>query len=103
MIDVIESKREEILALCREFEVQRLEVFGSVVSGEFDPDRSDIDFLVDYPEGYDFGPWGERYLDLKQRLEAVLGRQVDLVANQSLRNPYLIRSIESTRRLLYAA
>lgn len=75
----IERHLEAIRALCREFGVARLEVFGSAATGAFDPDRSDVDFIVDYPAGYEFGPWHSRYFELKERLERLLGRPVDLV------------------------
>ena len=54
---MIAEHLEAIRALCREYGVLRLEVFGSVCTPEFDPERSDVDFLVEYPEDYDFGPW----------------------------------------------
>jgi predicted nucleotidyltransferase len=94
---------EAIRALCREFGVARLEVFGSVCTSEFDPERSDIDFLVEYPEDYEYGPWLARYFDLKDRLEQLLGRGVDLVMMGAPRNPYFIRAMNETRQLLYAA
>lgn len=69
MHPLIENNRAAIESLCREFGVARLEVFGSVVSGEFDPEQSDVDFIVEYPEGYNFDIWLSRYFELKVRLE----------------------------------
>jgi uncharacterized protein len=103
MNPLIEQHREEIRALCREFGIARLELFGSASTGAFDPDRSDVDFIVDYPPDYDFGPWLARYFELKERLEALLGRPVDLIMAGAPRNPYVIESINETRQLLYAA
>ena len=100
---VIESNLEAIQALCREVEVVRLEVLGSAATGDFDPARSDVDFLVEYAPETDLGPWMKRYFDLKDRLEQLLGRPVDLVMAGALRNPYFIRSVNESRRLLYAA
>ena len=100
---VIESNLEAIQALCREFDVVRLEVFGSAATGDFDPARSDIDFLVEYAPETDLGPWMKRYFDLKDRLEQLLERPVDLVMVGALRNPYVIRSVNESRQLLYAA
>jgi predicted nucleotidyltransferase len=94
---------EAIRAHCREFGVTRLEVYGSVCTREFDPVRSDIDFLVEYPVDYEFGLWLTRYFDLKERLELLLGRSVDLVMSGAPRNPYFIRAMNETRQLLYAA
>lgn len=102
MIALVEPNLEAIRALCREFGVLRLELFGSAATGEFDPVRSDLDFLVAYPSAYDFGSWLSRQFELQDRLAALLGRPVDLVMAGGLRNPYVIRSIDQTRRLLYA-
>lgn len=103
MIDLVERNLEAIRALCREYGVVRLELFGSAATGGFDPQRSDIDFLVEYPPDYDFGPWLTRYFELKERLGALLGRDVDLVMAKAPRNPYFIQSVNESRRLLYAA
>jgi predicted nucleotidyltransferase len=102
-IDLIERNLEAIRALAREYGVARLEVFGSATSDEFDPGRSDIDFLIEYLPNTDLGPWIKRYFELQERLEALLGRPVDLVMAGALRNKYFIRSVNETRQLLYAA
>jgi predicted nucleotidyltransferase len=103
MIPLIEEHLEEIAALCREFGVARLEVFGSAATGAFDPERSDVDFLVEYAPETDLGPWIGRHFDLRDRLAEVFGRPVDLVMARAPRNPYVRRSIDASRRLLYAA
>ena len=79
----IESKREALAALCRRFGVTRLEVFGSAARGAgFDPKRSDADFLVT------FAPAARNdltaFADLKDALERLLGRPVDLVERQAV-------------------
>src|SRR5918994_5427525 len=61
---VIAEHLEAIRALCREFGVARLEVFGSVCTPHFDPERSDVDFLIEYPADYYFGLWLTRYFAL---------------------------------------
>ena len=99
---VIAEHLEAIRALCREFGVIRLEVFGSVCTSEFDPERSDVDFLVEYPPDYDFGPWAARYLALQEALANVLGRKVDLIMTRTLRKKYFLQSANETRQLLYA-
>ncbi len=103
MIPLIEQHRKAINALCREFGVVRLELFGSAATGEFDPNRSDVDFIVEYPPDYDFGLWLTRYFEFKQRLENVLGYPVDLIMVGAMRNPYFIESANESRQLLYAA
>ena len=103
MIPLVQQHLEAINALCREYGVLRLEVFGSAATGEFDPERSDIDFLVEYPEDYDFGLWLTCYFEFKRRLEDILGYPVDLVMVGAMRNPCFIESVNESRRLLYAA
>lgn len=103
MIPLIQDNLSQIRSLCREFGVKRLDLFGSAATGTFDPDRSDIDFLIEYEPATDLGPWMKDYFELKERLETLLGRPVDLVMVGGLRNPYFIRSVNESRRLLYAA
>lgn len=103
MHPLIAKHREAINALCAEYGVERLEVFGSVMTDAFDPEHSDIDFIVEYPEGYDFGLWLTRYFEFKERLESLLGRPVDLVMAGAMRKRHFIASANETRQLLYAA
>lgn len=101
--EAVAKHLEEIRALCREYGVLRLEVFGSALTARFDPETSDIDLLVEYPPDYDFGLWLGRYLELNERLSEVLGRPVDLVMVGAVRKPRFIEAIRDNRRLLYAA
>lgn len=92
--------REAIAALCREYGVRRLAVFGSATTDRFDPERSDVDFLVEFDPGT--ASLGT-YFGLKRALEDLLGRQVDLVAPAALENPYFAARVGETREELYAA
>lgn len=103
MLDLIEQHLESIHALCIEYDVTRLDVFGSSTRGDFDPERSDVDLLVEFAPGTNLGPWMARFFELQARLEVLLGRKVDLTMAKSVRNPYLLRSINQDRRVLYAA
>ncbi len=103
MIPEMEQHRDEIIAICEEFGLERLELFGSAISNEFDSERSDINFLVVFPTDFDYGPWGARETELRERFERLLGRKVDLVVLKSVRSPYVRRSIERNRKVLYAA
>ncbi len=103
LIDLIERHLDAIGDLCREFGVTRLELFGSAGTSAFDPESSDIDFLVEYPPDYDFDLWLSRYFAFREQLETLLGRSVDLVMSSAMRKPRFIESVNETRRLLYAA
>jgi uncharacterized protein len=81
MIADIALHREELRDLCRRFHVRRLEVFGSAARGDFDPARSDIDFLVEFAAQDDDLA---RFLDFKQALESLLARRVDLVDRKAI-------------------
>jgi uncharacterized protein len=104
MIAQVEQNQNELAALCRKHGVRRLEVFGSAATGEmFDPDRSDLDFLVEFEPDRDLGPWMREYFEFRDELERMFDRSVDLVMTSALKNPRFIREVERTRRLLYAA
>jgi predicted nucleotidyltransferase len=103
MINVISQHLEDIRALCREYGVVRLDIFGSATREDFESQRSDIDLLVEFAPETDLGPWMARFFELQERLETLLGRKVDLVMAKGVRNPYLLRSIDQDRRVLYAA
>ncbi|HLY58626.1 MAG TPA: nucleotidyltransferase domain-containing protein [Stellaceae bacterium] len=92
----------EIARLCRRFHVRQLDVFGSAAREDFDPMRSDVDFVVHFEPDHPLGGL-EAYFGLKEALEALLDRKVDLVSHAAIRNPYLKRSIEAGRETIYAA
>lgn len=77
MRDFLESSRAPVAELCRRFGVQRLDVFGSVQTEAFNAEQSDLDFLAEF--NADSSLLFDRYFGLKEGLEAVFGRKVDLV------------------------
>lgn len=103
MIDAVASHREELQTLCRRFHVRRLDLFGSAARGDFDPQRSDIDFLVEFDRLHPDALSLKTYLGLKDSLEALLGRKVDLVEPGAMRNPYLKASIDEAREPIFEA
>ena len=102
MIDEIASHREELRRLCRRFHVRRLDLFGSAARGDFDPDRSDFDFVVEFDRSASQHPF-DSYFGLKEALEELFGCPVDLVEAGALRNPYLKASIERSREPVFEA
>ncbi len=102
MITEFDKNLEQIDLLCRQFGVKRLDVFGSAATEAFDPTRSDIDFLVDFEEVSSQSLFS-RYFGLKERLEVLFGRPVDLVMADAMRNPFFIESVNRTRQPVYAA
>jgi hypothetical protein len=102
MLPLIESKRSEVEAACRRRAVRRLELFGSAARDDFDPASSDLDFLVEFEASATL-PALDQYFGLKEELEVLFGRPVDLIMPRAVRNPYVRAEIERDRRLLYAA
>lgn len=101
MVTIIEHQRTALVELCSRYRVERLYVFGSAVSGRFDAGRSDLDFLVCLADREPSGDYADRHLGFAEDLEQLFGCAVDLVTEQSIRNPYLRQEIESTRQLVY--
>lgn len=100
MHPLIEQNREMIATLCRQYGVKRLEVFGSIVRDDFDPVHSDVDLVAEFepPAG---GDLVGQYFDLKERLEQLFHRKVDLVELKAVRNTRMRQYIEATRVPLY--
>jgi uncharacterized protein len=79
----IADKRDALIALCKRYDVARLEVFGSALRAEdFGPARSDVDFLVTFAPH--FRNSLATFADLKEALEALLGRPVDLIERKAI-------------------
>lgn len=93
--------RGAISEACRRYGVRRLVVFGSALTDRFDEERSDVDFLVDFRD--DVVNRFDAYFGLKESLEALLGRPVDLGAPVALENPYFAASVAKSGQEVYAA
>jgi len=102
MIALVESKRAELIRVCRQYHVRRLELFGSAAGEGFDPARSDLDFLVEF-EAVPQGEHANCYFGLLEALASLFQRPVDLAEVRAVRNPYFLAAIKETRVVLYAA
>ena len=102
MRPLIQTRLSEVEAACRRRAVRRLELFGSAARDDFDETTSDLDFLVEFDAATELSAL-DRYFGLKEDLEALFGRPVDLVMPRAVRNPYVRAEIERDRQLLYAA
>ena len=98
---LIEEKREEIERVCRRHGVRRIELFGSATGPDFDPEHSDLDFLVTFQE-LEFNQYADAYFGLLEDLQTLFQRPVDLVVASAIQNPYFLESVESSRTLVYA-
>jgi len=102
MLPVLRERSKDFAEACRRFGVERLAVFGSAVSGSFDERASDIDFLVTFRPEARVKAF-DNYFGLKERLEDICGRPVDLVTEDSVKNPQLRRQIERQLQPIYVA
>ena len=99
--EFLDSKIDSIASLCKSHRVTRLDAFGSVLRDDFDHE-SDVDFLVSFERGDGIDAF-RQYFDFKEALEALLGRNVDLVCSNAIRNAVFRAEVEATREPLYAA
>lgn len=98
----IAQHRAAIAAICQRYRIRRLEVVGSAARGDdFDPLTSDADFLVEYAPNAQ--PGLRTYFGAKAELEQLLGRGVDLIEPEAVRNPYVLASLNRHREAIYAA
>jgi len=102
MYRITDELRVRVAELCRRFGVRRLDLFGSATRDDFEEPRSDVDFLVEFLEE-GVGPDLDAYFGLKEGLEALLGRPVDLVMPEAVTNPYVRADIARDRTTVYAA
>jgi len=98
MINLAKLK-PEIERVCRTMPVKRLGIFGSALTKEFGP-GSDVDVLVVFDTDGNIDLF-DAYFELKERLEDVLGRKVDLTVDKPFRNPIFRDTVEKTRTVIY--
>jgi predicted nucleotidyltransferase len=102
MHPVVADRIEALREPCVRHRVARLDVFGSAARGDFDPEASDLDFLVDF-EPMSPAEHADSFFGLLADLEKLFGKRIDLLERQPIENPYLWQSIERWREILYEA
>ncbi len=102
MNPLITVHESELVELCRRYHVQRLELFGSAASGKFQPEMSDLDFLVEF-QPLTPGKHADAYFGLLFALEDMFQRRIDLVEDGAIENPYFRRIADQSRTPVYAA
>lgn len=100
LTDEIAKRKKEFEDLCADHNVKFLYAFGSSITDRFDPDKSDIDLLVEMDDNDPFER-GEKLLLLWDTLEDFFHKKVDLLTDSSVKNPYLRKHIDSTKILFY--
>ena len=94
----IAAKKEDVIALCRRFDVARLKIFGSAArAADFNPDASDVDFLVEFLHASPLPPL-EQFFGLADALNQLLGHPVDPLESGAVRNPFVLEGIQQLAR-----
>jgi len=97
---LINDNIHKLFALCRKHKVNKLYAFGSILTARFN-DQSDVDILVDFNSEITHDNYADNYFDFHDALRTLFGRDVDLVDETSVRNPYLKEELEETKYLIY--
>jgi predicted nucleotidyltransferase len=98
-MNLIDNYKNQIIELCDNHKVKELYLFGSILTDKFN-DSSDIDMLIQFHQ-VELLDYFDNYMDLKEKLEKVLNRPVDLLENQAIRNPIFRQVLDREKRLFY--
>ena len=98
-MNLIDIHKEQIFELCEKHNVKELYLFGSILTDKFN-DSSDIDMLIQFNQ-IELIKYFDNYMDLKEKLERILNRPVDLVENQAIKNPIFRKVLDREKRMIY--
>jgi len=99
IVSIIEINSNKINDLCAKHHVSKLFVFGSVLTDHFSK-NSDIDFVVDFGK-INLYDYADNYFDFKNSLEQLFQRPIDLLEDKAIKNPFLRKSIDSSKQMVY--
>jgi len=97
--NLIENYSNDITELCKTHKVKSLYAFGSVLTDKFNKE-SDVDLIVDFQQ-LDVLDYGDNYYELKFSLENIFNRNVDLLEQKAIKNPYFIKTLDQNKKLIY--
>ena len=95
----LEKYKAAIVKLCQAHKVKNLYAFGSILTDHFNAD-SDIDLIVDFTP-MDVEEYADNYFDFKFSLQDIFQRQVDLLEEKAIKNPYFLQNVNQTKQLVY--
>jgi Predicted nucleotidyltransferases len=98
-MNIIEKNINSLISLCKQHKVKELYLFGSILTDKFNKD-SDIDMLVQF-DNVDILEYADNYFDFKEKLEKLLGREIDLLENQAIRNPIFRKILDRDKKIVY--
>ncbi|MBK0371140.1 nucleotidyltransferase family protein [Flavobacterium agrisoli] len=96
---IIDKNIDNLKKLCFIYNVEKMYLFGSSLNSSFN-EKSDVDLLVKFKQ-IELSKYFDNYIDFKEKLESLFGREVDLLEEQTLKNPILIKSIDNSKELIY--
>lgn len=100
MPEILSNNEQTLNQICKEFGVKRLRVFGSLLTDKFN-DNSDLDFLLAFKDSLSIEEYTDNYFALHYKLEELFSREIDLITENSLSNPYFIESINKRMEVIY--
>jgi uncharacterized protein len=100
MHEIIKSKLPQLTNLFQKYKVKKVYAFGSVCTPDF-TDKSDVDFMISFEEGLDPLIQGENWWSLYYDLQNLIGREIDLVSEHTVKNPYLVKVVNRTKTPIY--
>ena len=95
----IEEYKFQVTQVCKSLPIKRLGLFGSALTENY-TSKSDIDILVVFEEDNDID-YFDKYFELKENLENIFNKKVDLVIDKKFKNPYFQKAVDSSRRIIY--
>lgn len=98
-MDVLGNYIKDIAELCKTHKVKSLYAFGSVLTDKFNKE-SDVDLIVDFQQ-LDVLDYGDNYYELKFSLESILKRNIDLLEEKAIKNPFLLKTLNQNKQLIY--
>jgi predicted nucleotidyltransferase len=100
MPPILKTYKNAIAEICKSLGIKRMHVFGSMARNNYNSE-SDIDFLISFEDGLSTEEYSENYFTLHRKLRKLLKREVDIITERSLSNPYFIGKIENDRLLVF--
>lgn len=100
IMHIITDNIHKLFDLCRKHKVRKLYAFGSILTPRFN-EQSDVDILFDFNSEIDHNNYADNYFDFYHALKSLFGRDVDLVDESSVKNPYFKDELEETKYLIY--
>ena len=98
-MNIVDQNIDRLKRLCEKYKVVKLYAFGSVISNRFNKE-SDIDFLVTFDK-IDLEDYADNYFDLKFSLEDLFKRNIDLLEEKAIKNPFFKKTIDNSKELIY--